>query len=193
MAHRLERVNAERTFGDRRSVDVLHTVFRHAVHLGEGGQKRQLAAAAGVQQSSQLCAHIAAQGGIGLFIKVGEPGVLGALHQALHRRVGLGGGQVARLGIHHQNVRVLVGKRCVRPYHHAGLNAARRKLHAGIQRPGEIVRNNQQNHRMSSLSLILCFHYAAFWNALHRKNAKNVLQSATHLNFVLYFSVNRFK
>ena len=47
VAHRLERVNAERAFGDRHAVDVLHTVFCHAVHLGEGGQKCQLAAAAG--------------------------------------------------------------------------------------------------------------------------------------------------
>ena len=156
VAHRLKRINAEGAFGDRHTVDVLHTVFRHAVHLGKCGQKRQLAAAAGVQQGSQLRAHVAAQGGIRLFIKVGEPGVSGAPHQTLHRLISLGGRQVARLGIHHQNVRVPVSKRRVCPYHHAGLDAARRKLHAGIQRPGEIVRDDQKNHRMSSFFLLFC-------------------------------------
>ena len=187
MAHRFKRVNAKRAFGDGDVINVLHTVFRHTVHLGESRQKYQLAAAAGVQQCCQLRAHIAAQGGIRLFIKVGEPGAFCTLHKTFHCSVCLGSGQVARLGVHHQNVRILLGKLCVRAYHHAGSDTACRKLHAGIQRSGEIVRNYQQNHRMSSSFSHSVLPLCRILERLALKKRKKLVTICNMFEFLLNF------
>ena len=112
-----------------------------AAHLGKGGQEGELPGAAGPQQRRQLRAHVAPQGGIGLFIYVRDPGGNGAGGQRPDDLIGPLRGQVARLGVHHQHLRV--GREGGgHADDHQGPGAMRGKLDAAVQCAGEIIRND---------------------------------------------------
>ena len=79
-AHRFEGVDAEGAFVHRHTVDVVDAFFCGASDLREGRQKGQIACAACFEQGGKLCADVAAQGGIRLFID--------AAHAVFHRAAG---------------------------------------------------------------------------------------------------------
>ena len=144
MAHRLKRVDAKDALGHRLVLDVMDAASGAAADLRVSRQEGQGLFPAGGQQRPQLGPDVAPQGRIGLFVDVRDLLFHRAADDAADDGGRLCGGQVPCLGVDHEHLgprRARGGK--VRVGHHAGGRAAARQLDAGVQRAGEIVRNDQ--------------------------------------------------
>ena len=122
----------------------MNAIARHPVEFGKRRQERHHIGVRRIHHGGQLAAHIPPQGGIRLFINVGNAGFPGVSGHMVHHVVSFLRRQMAGFRHHHQYLRICLQEVTVQVRDHAGSRASGRKLHAGIQCTREVIRNHQQ-------------------------------------------------
>ena len=143
--HRFKGVTPKDALRYRDPVDIVYPAGGGAADLGKGRDKGKLFLPAGPHHRFQLGADIPPQGGIGLFIDVGDAQPDGLAGDAGHHLKGPLRRQMAGLGVHHQHLRPVAAlpqigggtgdHPCFRP--------GGGQLDAGIQGAGKIVGDHQ--------------------------------------------------
>ena len=154
-AHRLERVAPKDALGDGAAPHIVDAPAGHPAHLRQRRRKGREVCPRPVQRRLHHGADVPPQGRVDLDVQPLGSGVQDGAYCFETRAVGLFGGHMAQLGVDHQDVGALPGLQGGRrPDADPDRRAAAGELDPGVQRAGQVVRNDSQLHGLVSFQ---CF------------------------------------